>query len=111
MIHADLIGIGKLLKNSRFAVPSHQRPYAWQEEQVRELYRDITDAKNRTTEEYFLGTIVLANAPEGRQSIIDGQQRLVTVSVLIAAIRDYFANDGQTQRAEDTRRRSTYRSQ
>jgi hypothetical protein len=101
MIHADLIGIGKLLKNSRFAVPPHQRPYAWQEEQVRELYRDISDAKNRTTEEYFLGTIVLANGPEGRQSIIDGQQRLVTVSVLIAAIRDYFAKDGQTQRAED----------
>ena len=101
MIHADLIGVGKLLKNSRFSVPPHQRPYAWLDEQVRELYRDITDAKNRTTEEYFLGTIVLANATENRQSIIDGQQRLVTVSVLIAAIRDYFAVQGQTQRAED----------
>jgi uncharacterized protein DUF262/uncharacterized protein DUF1524 len=88
-------------KNSRFSVPPHQRPYAWLEEQVRELYRDITDAKNRTTEEYFLGTIVLANAAENRQSIIDGQQRLVTVSVLIAAIRDYFAAQGQTQRAKD----------
>jgi hypothetical protein len=101
MIHADLIGIGKLLKNSRFSVPPHQRPYAWQQEQVQELYRDVTDAKNRKSEEYFLGTIVLANGPDGRQSIIDGQQRLVTVSVLIAAIRDYFAQNGQMQRAED----------
>ncbi len=100
-IHADLVGIGKLLKQSRFTVPPHQRPYAWVEEQVNDLYRDIADAQKRKTEEYFLGTIVLANTSESRLSIVDGQQRLVTVSILLAAIRDYFAQDGQTDRAQD----------
>lgn len=103
-IHADLIGIGKLLKQSRFTVPPHQRPYAWVEEQVNDLYRDINDAQKRKNEEYFLGTIVLATADDNRLSIIDGQQRLVTVSILLAAIRDYFANDGQTERAQDIER-------
>ena len=103
-IHADLIGIGKLLKQSRFTVPPHQRPYAWVEEQVNDLYRDINDAQKRKGEEYFLGTIVLAKADDNRLSIIDGQQRLVTVSILLAAIRDYFANDGQTERAQDIER-------
>jgi uncharacterized protein with ParB-like and HNH nuclease domain len=62
---------------SRFAVLPHQHPYAWLEEQLRELYRDITHAKNRRTEEYFLGTILLANAADGRQSIINGQSRFL----------------------------------
>lgn len=103
-IHADLIGIGRLLKQTRFTVPPHQRPYAWVEEQVNDLYRDINDAQKRKSEEYFLGTIVLASADDGRVSIIDGQQRLVTVSILLAAIRDHFALDGQTERAQDIER-------
>jgi len=56
MIDADLIGIGKLLKQSRFSVPPHQRPYAWLEGEVMDLYRDINDALKRNKEEYFLGT-------------------------------------------------------
>ena len=54
MIDADLVGIGKLLKQTRFSVPTHQRPYAWLEGQVTDLYRDINDALKRNKEEYFL---------------------------------------------------------
>ena len=67
-IHADLIGIGKLLMQTRFSVPPHQRPYAWVEEQVNDLYSDINDVQKRKSEEYFLGTIVLASADDGRVS-------------------------------------------
>jgi hypothetical protein len=104
MIHADLLGIGKLLKQSRFAVPPHQRPYAWLDEQINDLYRDINDALKRKTEEYFLGTVVLAESDEARVSIIDGQQRLVTTSILIGGIRDYFHTSGQLERAQDIER-------
>lgn len=101
-IDSQLIGIGKLLKQSRFVVPPHQRPYAWGDTQIEDLYRDINDALKRSKhEEYFLGTVVLADGEDNRESIIDGQQRLVTTSILIAAIRDYFASKGQTQRAQD----------
>lgn len=101
-INSDLIAVGRLLKQSRFSVPPHQRPYAWGDEQILDLYRDINDAKNRAAdEEYFLGTVVFAAGEEARKSIIDGQQRLVTTSILIAGIRDHFANAGQDQRAAD----------
>jgi hypothetical protein len=100
-IDSQLIGIGKLLSQSRFVVPPHQRPYAWGDQQIDDLYRDINDALKRSkNEEYFLGTVVLANGEDSRESIIDGQQRLVTTSILIAAIRDYFAVKGQP-RAQD----------
>jgi hypothetical protein len=72
-IHADLIGIGKLLKQSRFTVPPHQRPYAWVEEQVNDLYRDINDAQKRKSEEYFLGTIVLATTEDIRRMTCQGR--------------------------------------
>lgn len=104
MIHADLIGAGNLLKQMRFSVPPHQRPYAWLDAQINDLYRDIYDALRRTAEEYFLGTIVLAKTVDSRLSVIDGQQRLVTISILIAAIRDYFMNAHQLQRANDIER-------
>ena len=60
LIDADLIGIAKLVKQSIFSVPPHQRPYAWLEGQVMDLYRDINDALKRDKEEYFLGPIILA---------------------------------------------------
>jgi hypothetical protein len=104
MLHADLIGIGNLLKQKRFSVPPHQRPYSWIDEQINDLYRDINDAVKRKAEEYFLGTIVLAEAEDNRLSIIDGQQRLVMTTILIAAIRDYFANSGQSDRSHDIER-------
>ncbi|MCL2713611.1 MAG: DUF262 domain-containing protein [Alphaproteobacteria bacterium] len=100
-IHSDQVGIGRLLKQTRFTVPPHQRSYSWTGKQVDDLYRDIKDAEMRQSEEYSLGTIVLAGGDDGRLRIIDGQQRLVTVSILLAAIRDYFAENGQTERAQD----------
>lgn len=101
-IDSQLIGIGKLLKQSRFVVPPHQRPYAWGVTHIDDLYRDINDALKRSKdEEYFLGTVVLTEGGSDRDSIIDGQQRIVTVSILIAAIRDYFVAKGQDRRAHD----------
>jgi uncharacterized protein with ParB-like and HNH nuclease domain len=53
------------------------------------LYRDLNDAINANAQDYFLGTMVTTRN-KARLTIIDGQQRLVTVSVLSPPIRDYF---------------------
>ncbi len=103
-IDANLIGIGQLIKSSRFQVPVYQRPYSWTDVEIEDLYRDIGEAIRSATEDYFLGTIVTTKNPDGNLTIIDGQQRLVTTSVLIAAIRDYFILNGQTDRARDIER-------
>jgi uncharacterized protein with ParB-like and HNH nuclease domain len=77
-IDASLIGIGSLIKSSRFTIPIYQRPYSWTDAQIDDLYRDLNDAINANAQDYFLGTLVTTrNNEEGRLTIIDGQQRLV----------------------------------
>lgn len=103
-IDASLIGIGSIIKSSRFVIPIYQRPYSWTDDQIEDLYRDIADAIAPPVQDYFLGTIVTTRGEDARLTIIDGQQRIVTVSVLIASIRDYFWLDGQVERAQDIER-------
>ncbi len=98
-IDSKLIGIGALLKQQRLAVPAYQRPYTWELEHVKELFKDIIDAKAKNSDQYFLGTVVLTNRDDNLKSIIDGQQRIVTTSIFISAIRNYFSNKGDSARA------------
>ena len=83
-------GIGDALAHNRFIVPLNQREYSWEEEHVSDLFSDFANAiaNNRAT--YFLGTIVLTKDEQGNPEVSDGQQRLATTTILLAAIRDYF---------------------
>lgn len=93
----------KLIEGSKqFQIPLYQRPYSWGLEELERLWDDLTDqiATDRDAEEsgrsaspHFMGSIVLA--PEmsfasklSRILVIDGQQRLTTLSIALAAIRD-----------------------
>jgi hypothetical protein len=75
-----------------FEVPSYQRPYAWEEDQAQELLSDLLDAMDNDNVSggvYFLGSIVLIKSPNDPQSkIIDGQQRLTTLTILLSILRD-----------------------
>jgi hypothetical protein len=84
------VGIGDALKRNRLAVPLNQREYSWEEKQISDLFQDLSGAINDNKPDYFLGTIVLTRAPNGKLEVVDGQQRLATCTVLLAAIRDYF---------------------
>ena len=86
----DLLGIGTVLKRHRLVVPLNQREYSWDEENVQELFQDISEAITSGKREYFLGVIVLTTGADGNLEIADGQQRLATTTILLAAMRDYF---------------------
>lgn len=86
----DMSGIGTVLKRNRLAVPLNQREYSWEEQHVQELFQDLADAISSDKQAYFLGALVLTNGSEGTLEIADGQQRLATTTILLAAIRDYF---------------------
>lgn len=79
-----------------FEIPPYQRPYAWEEDQARELLSDIEDAMDNTAVSggiYFLGSIVLIKTPSDPQAkVIDGQQRLTTLTILLSALRDLTTN-------------------
>jgi Protein of unknown function DUF262/Protein of unknown function (DUF1524) len=84
-------GIGKLLRQGRLEVPANQRSYAWRETHVRNLLQDLNEAvRGNATDEYFLGTVVLIQKLGEPPSIVDGQQRLATTSILLARIRDHL---------------------
>jgi len=76
-----------------FLIPDYQRPYAWTEVECRTLWEDIisfafpeNNSDNfRSTDEYFLGPIVTFKNEDGKQEIIDGQQRLTTLMLLLRA--------------------------
>jgi hypothetical protein len=84
-----------------FSIPAYQRPYSWGTEQATTLLDDLVTAsatfvpgaKSQTINPYFLGSIVVIkqdSAPEAE--VIDGQQRLTTLSLLLSALRVNFAD-------------------
>jgi len=102
--------IGKILMDKKnLRVPINQRPYAWEHEHVNDLYQDLNGAIGRGDEEYFLGSVIIV-APKGADCIevYDGQQRLATSMILIAAIRDFFYANGDKEGAANIERESLY---
>lgn len=96
-ISIQLDGISNVLKTRRFRVPAYQRSYAWETEHVEALLADISDAIKAKEKEYFLGSIVVTGPVERRFEVVDGQQRLTTISLLISAIRDRFRSEGDQE--------------
>ena len=78
-----------------YVIPSYQRPYAWTEVQASELFSDLYDFFLKEKDDtYFLGSIVLIK-DEGKPlaEVIDGQQRLTTLTLLLAALTSNFSGE------------------
>ncbi|MGX7761015.1 DUF262 domain-containing protein [Streptomyces angustmyceticus] len=104
-IQFELKGIAALLKASDLRVPIYQRPYCWKgEDEVSDFWADVKSAFDDNAE-YFLGTVVItAQGDSSRKMVIDGQQRLVTASLLLAAVRDEFHDRGDQKKSDTVRR-------
>lgn len=93
----EVIGIAEAIKRDRLKVPPNQREYSWVGEiQVQDLLHDIAKAIRNGKQEYFLGTIVLKKLNGDFLEIEDGQQRLATTTMILAAIRDFFEAKNDT---------------
>lgn len=75
-----------------FSIPAYQRPYSWERQQVEELLSDISDAMGPHASSdgfYFLGSIVLVKQHGSADAkVVDGQQRLTTLTILFSVLRD-----------------------
>ncbi|MBY8844599.1 DUF262 domain-containing protein [Streptomyces sp. SP2-10] len=93
----------------QFQVPLYQRTYSWTEKQLGQLWSDILEQaelvqSGEKASTHFLGSVVLAPSPQNeatfpRWLVVDGQQRLTTLSLALAAIRDHIA-DAEPDEAE-----------
>lgn len=78
------LNISELLGNDKsYIVPRFQRSYSWDEENWEDLWQDIVELKNNEENIHYLGTIVLKTQDNKTFEVIDGQQRLATLSILI----------------------------
>jgi uncharacterized protein with ParB-like and HNH nuclease domain len=88
-----------------FCVPDYQRRYSWERDQWKDLWEDIYSMQSDDT--HYLGNIVVVSGQYTypalpRLEIVDGQQRLVCVSVLLIALRDYFKDKREENRVKTT---------
>jgi uncharacterized protein with ParB-like and HNH nuclease domain len=96
-IKSEKILVKDIFSTMWFRIPEYQRPYIWSKDEVNELLDDLTFAqKEKPEQEYFLGSFVFqskkANPVGGQEfdenDLLDGQQRMTTLLLLFACIRD-----------------------
>lgn len=90
VLRASAMGLTDLLaSHETFYVPEFQRVYGWGEVEIKRLLGDLTTTLNAPAQRLFLGTIYLAApAEDAAAQVADGQQRLLTASILYAVARD-----------------------
>ena len=94
---AELVG-----GSVQFVIPVFQRDYNWAEEQCEQLWNDIDRIGRRGEGDHFFGPLVyISTAGHGaaftRWLLIDGQQRMTTMTLLMAALRDQMAEEASTE--------------
>ena len=72
--------VGELLKEGNLRIPSYQRPYKWNRKHIRNLFYDLRDAMGK--KEYQIGSVIL-HENDGYLDIVDGQQRLISISLFL----------------------------
>ena len=81
----------------QYLIPLYQRTYSWEKEQCTRLWSDIVNLHKSQREGHFVGSIVRIDEASAAGSlkamIIDGQQRLTTLTLLLIALRDYAAKN------------------
>lgn len=79
--------------DSLYQIPRYQRPYSWGDEQLEKLWDDLIEAQENDPN-YFLGSVITAKPEDSKTylDIVDGQQRLTTLTILLCVFRDLYPN-------------------
>ena len=87
----NIINIFKI--QEQYIIPPYQRPYSWDYDRCSQLFNDISDAFNKS-QDYFIGNVIIAksDANRGYLEIVDGQQRLMTLLLLLKVL-EVFQDD------------------
>ena len=90
--------VGELLKEGKLRIPSYQRPYKWNRKHIRNLFYDLRDAMGK--KEYQIGSVIL-HENDG-YDIVDGQQRLISISLFLHLLDDLENYKGAKQLLSST---------
>jgi len=99
-VRVALLTVSDLLSGRYvFRLPWFQRAYAWQTQNVSRLLANVAEANEAGAGHYMLGNVMLARAgePGPDTALVDGQQRLVSLTILFAVLRDLEPDAGERQ--------------
>lgn len=90
LLNTDTEDLKELLSNGKnYSVPPYQRDYSWKDEHWEDLWEDLMNVE-ANHEDHYMGALVLESGERKQFRIIDGQQRMATLSILILACVDYL---------------------
>jgi len=82
--------VGQFLKESFYRIPRFQRPYSWDRTNIEEFWNDAV-VENEA--QYFIGSFVVYD-DKTAMGVVDGQQRITTITLLLCALRNAFDREG-----------------
>lgn len=77
-----------LTENKKYFIPPYQRPYCWERENAEALLDDLISSFEEDDSEYFIGTLICIHKGDEIYEVVDGQQRLTTLSLIFAALKE-----------------------
>lgn len=90
LLNTDTEDLKELLSNGKsYSVPPYQRDYSWKQEHWEDLWEDLLTIE-ASSEDHYMGAVVLESGERKQFRIIDGQQRMATLSIVILACTDYL---------------------
>lgn len=92
-------GLGACIAENFLAVPKYQRAFSWDNEDVSNFLADVNTAFSNAAAEYFMGSVVLQGADQ-KFELVDGQQRLTSATLFVAAARDFLDAKGMSDVAK-----------
>lgn len=89
--------IEELLKAHTFVIPRFQRAYSWEPDHVTQFWNDVTQNIDQS---YFIGSMVVYKVGRSSVAVVDGQQRITTITILLCAIREAYKDLEETDLAD-----------
>lgn len=83
-----------LTENKKYTIPAYQRPYSWGQDNAEQLIDDITQSYKSDEKEYFIGSMICINCGLNTFEVVDGQQRLTTLSLILSSLKDLITHQG-----------------
>ena len=98
--------VGQLLNGRLFKIPEYQRAYSWGSKQRADLFQDIRNVRTRGDKGHFMatmvglrsGTVMIGADDLVQLEVVDGQQRLTTITILLRALALRLATEGKSEK-------------
>src|ERR1700736_230751 len=88
--------IRTIFESGFYKIPRFQRPYSWDRGNIEEFWSDVSTG----TGAYFIGSMVFYKKGKDEIFVVDGQQRLTTITILLSALRDILVKSGEKSLAK-----------